>query len=38
LGRVAVSLRQARMVGILNVVASCTTFLAVGTVVWAVMH
>ena len=38
LGRVAISLRQARMVGILNVVASCITFLAVATVVWAVMH
>jgi hypothetical protein len=41
-GRVAVSLRQARMVGILNVVASCITLLAVGvavaTVIWAVMH
>jgi hypothetical protein len=42
LGRVAVSLRQARMVGILNVVASCITLLAVvvavATAVWAVMH
>ena len=38
LGRIAVSLRQARMVGILNVVASCITLLAVATAVWAVMH
>jgi hypothetical protein len=38
LGGVAVSLRQARMVGILNVVASSITFLAVATAVWAVMH
>jgi cell division septum initiation protein DivIVA len=38
LGRVAVSLRQARMVGILNVVASCITLLAVATAVLAVMY
>jgi Transcriptional activator TraM len=38
LGRVEVSLRQARMVGILNVVASCITLLAVATAVWAAMH
>jgi Transcriptional activator TraM len=38
LSRIAVSLRQARMVGILNVVASCITLLAVATAVWAVMH
>ena len=38
LSRVADSLRQARMVGILNMVASCITFLAVATAVWAVMH
>ena len=38
LGRVAVSVRQARMVGILNVVASCITFLAVATAVWAIMR
>jgi hypothetical protein len=42
LGRVAVSLRQARMVGILSVVASCITLLAVAvavaTVIWALMH
>ena len=38
LGRVAVSLRQARIIGILNVVASCITLLGVAAVVWAVMH
>jgi hypothetical protein len=42
LGGVAGFLRQARLVGILNVVASCMTLLAVAvavaTVVWAVMH
>jgi hypothetical protein len=38
MGRVAISLRQARMVGILNVVASCITFLAVLVAVWAAMH
>jgi hypothetical protein len=38
LGRVAVSLRRARMVGILNVVASCITFLAVATAVWAALR
>jgi prophage DNA circulation protein len=38
LGRVAGSLRQARMVGILNVVASCITLLAVAAAVWAAMH
>ena len=36
--RVAVSLRQRRMAGILNMVASCITLLAVATAVWAVMH
>jgi hypothetical protein len=38
LARVAVSLRQARMVGILNVVASSITFLAVATAVWVAIH
>ena len=38
LGRVAVSLRKTRMVGILNVVASCITLVAVATAVWAVLH
>jgi len=38
LGRVAISLRQARMIGILNALASCLTFLAVATAVWAVIH
>jgi Transcriptional activator TraM len=42
LNRIAVSLRQARMVGILNVVASCITLLAaavaMATVFGAVMH
>ena len=38
LGRVAVSLRQARMVGILNVAASCITLLAVAAAVWALMY
>jgi cell division septum initiation protein DivIVA len=38
LGRIVVSLRQARVVGILNVVASCMTWLAVATAVWALMH
>jgi hypothetical protein len=38
LGRVAVALRQARMVGILNVVASCITLVAAAVAVWAVMH
>jgi hypothetical protein len=38
LRRVVVALRQARMVGILNVVASCITFLAVLVAVWAAMH
>jgi Mg2+ and Co2+ transporter CorA len=38
LGRVVVSLRQARMVGILNVVASCIMLVAVATAVWAVTH
>ena len=38
LGRIAVSLRQARMVGILNVVASCITLVAVATAVWAAMR
>ena len=38
LDQVAVSLRQARMVGILNVVASCITLLAVATAIWALMH
>ena len=38
LGRVAGSLQQARMVGILNVVASCITFLAVATAVWVMMR
>ena len=37
-GRLAISLRQARMVGILNVVASCITLVAAATAVWAVMH
>jgi hypothetical protein len=32
------SLRQARMVGILNVAASCMIFLTLATAVWAVMH
>jgi cell division septum initiation protein DivIVA len=38
LGGVAGFLRQARMVAILNVVASCITLLAVATVVWAALH
>jgi hypothetical protein len=38
LGRIAVLLRQARIIGILNVVASCITLLAVAAAVWAVMH
>jgi cell division septum initiation protein DivIVA len=38
LGRLAISLRQAGLVGILNVVASCITLLAVATAVWAAMH
>jgi cell division septum initiation protein DivIVA len=38
LSRVAGSLRQVHMVGILNVVASCMILLAVATVLWAVMH
>jgi hypothetical protein len=37
-GRVAVLLRQVRMVSILNVVASCITLVAVAIAVWAVMH
>jgi hypothetical protein len=32
------SLRQARMVGILNVAASCITFLAVATAIWVAMR
>jgi cell division septum initiation protein DivIVA len=34
----AVSLRKARMVGMLNVVASCITLLAVATALWVLMH
>ena len=38
LSRVDGALRQARVVGMLNVIASCVTLIAVATVVWAVMH
>jgi hypothetical protein len=38
LGRIAVSLRQARTVGVLNVVASGITLLAVATAIWAVIR
>jgi hypothetical protein len=31
-------LRQARIIGILNVVASCITLLALAAGVWLVMH
>jgi hypothetical protein len=37
LSRIAVSLRLARQVGILNVVASCITSLAVAAAVWMAM-
>lgn len=38
LNGMAASLRQARILGILNVVASCVTFVAVATALWALMH